>query len=384
MQQTRRRYLLLILLAVLAVGGAGLALMMQRGDPGIAQSGEKLFPDLLPQLDEVTRIEHTYQGETTTLKFADGIWKVMERDEYPAETSEVRELLVGMAEFVRVEPKTARPEHYKRLELRDPTNEESAAIGYVLQDEDGEVLADLVSGKRRFIATTPGVDEYFVRVGDRPRAWLVTGKIPRHRQSVNWLQRSIADIDQLRVWRAEVTHADGTVVRVAKPTRADGEFELEGVPEGHEIDKDFQVHAFGTFFTSLVLNDVAKPEEVDFSDRDDTLRVVLETFDGVRITMRTGTLDERTFIRVTAEYDPAIVAAAPGAGEPFEEPLLDEAAARAEVEELNRRWEGWVYEPQRFTLDGLRRKVEDLVKPIEEEKKGDGSAAASSPSGTSG
>ena len=358
-----QRYRTLVVLAVLVAAAAAAAVLVQREDAGIAKSGEKLLPGLLDRLGEVSRIESTHKGDTVTLALADGGWSVTERDDYPAETSEVRGLLVGAAELVRVEPKTARPEHYRKLELGDPADEEGESFGYVLKDAAGDAIADLVVGKRRFVSTsTPDVDEYFVRVAGDPQAWLVTGKIPRNRRALDWLWREVTKIDQTRVRRAAVTHPDGTVVRVAKPSPRETDFTLEGVPEGYEVEEAFSVHAIGTALATFTLNDVARLDDIDFGG--EGLEAVAETFDGVRLTARAVTVGDRTFVRMAAEFDPDLV---------FPETtdsLLDEAAARAEAEELNARWEGWAFVMAEYTVKNLGKKVEDMVKPVEGEPTG--------------
>ena len=359
-----QRYRILVVLAVLAVAAAAAAVLVQREDAGIARSGENLLPGLLGRLGEVTRIEAAHKGETITLVLADGGWSVADRHDYPAETSEVRGLLVGAAELVRVEPKTARPERYGKLELGDPADEEAESFGYVMKDAEGEAIANLVVGKRRFLATTGAdKDEYFVRVPDDPQAWLVTGKIPRNRRALDWLRREVTNIDQTRVRRAAVTHPDGTVVRVAKSSPGETDFTLEGVPEGHEVEEPFSVHAIGVAVTTFTLDDVARVDEVDFDG--EGIEAVAETFDGVRLTARTGVLGDRTFVRMAAEFDPDLV---------FPETtgsLLDEKAARAEVEKLNGRWRGWAYEMAEYTLKSLRKRVEEMVEPIEDEGEGE-------------
>ena len=365
------RYRTLIVLAVLAAVAVAAAIVSHREDSGIAKSGEKLLPGLLERLGKVSRLEATHAGETVTLTLGDESWTVTERHGYPAERSEVRGLLVGAAELVRVEPKTAQPEHYDKLEIGDPVNEDGESFGYAMKDAAGETVASLVVGKRRFVAATPDVDEYFVRVAGNPRVWLVSGKIPRNRRAIDWLQREVTKIDQFRVRRVAVIHPDGAVVRVMKSSPKDTDFTLEGIPEGHEIEEPFSVHAIGTAVATFTLNDVAPLDEVDFEA--EGLEAVAETFDGVRLTVRTGALGERTFIRIAAEFDPALAVSE------IAEPLLDEAAARAEVEKLTRRWEGWAYEVPKYTLDNLRKKVKDLAKPIEDEAQESSAGSSTAP-----
>ena len=370
-----QRYRTLVVLAVLVAAAAAAAVFVQREDPGIARSGEKLLPGLLDRLGDVSRIESTHKGETITLALADGSWLVTDRHGYPAETPEVRGLLVGAAELVRVEPKTARPDRYQKLELGDPADEESESFGYVMKDAEGEVIGDLVVGKRRFVsATVPETDEYFVRVAGDPQAWLVTGKVPRNRRALDWLRREVTKLDQTRVRRAAVTHPDGTVVRVTKPSPMETDFTLEDVPEGFEVKEAFSVHAIGTALAIFTLNDVARLEEVDFgAGAGAGLEVIAETFDGVRLSARTSTVGDRTFVRMAAEFDPDLVFPE------TTEALLDEAAARAEVEALNARWDGWAFVMSGYTVDNLRKKVPDMLKPIEGEPTGPATGVVPAP-----
>ena len=354
-----RRYRTLAILAVLVIAAGAAAILVQRDDSGIARSGEKLLPGLLDRLGEVARIESTHAGDEVTLELVDGIWSVTDRHGYPAEVSEVRGLLVGAADLVRVEPKTARPEHYERLEIEDPAGAESQSFGYVLKDAQGETVASFVVGKRRFVATAADVDEYFVRVDGDPRVWLVSGKIPRNRRVLDWLRREVTKLDQTRIGRAAVTHPDGTVVRVGKSSPREADFTLEDVPQGYEVEEPFSLHAIGTAVATFTLNDVAPIGEVDFDG--EGIEAVAETFDGVRLTARTGALEDRTFVRMGVEFDPGLVSTE------TTDSLLDEEAARAEVENLARRWEDWAFEISGYTLKNLQKKVEDMVKPVAEE-----------------
>ena len=367
-----RRYRTLIVLVVLVAVAAAAAVLVQREDAGIARSGEKLFPDLLDRVGKVERIEATHKGATVTLTLAEGIWTVADRDGYPAENAQVRSLLVGAAELVRVEPKTSRPEQYAKLELEDPAGADAESFGYVMKDSGGGTIATVIVGKRRFVTTPTDADEYFVRVPDDPQAWLVSGNIPRNRRTLDWLRREVTKIDQIRVGHARVNHPDGTVVRVGKPSPKETDFTLEGVPEGFTVEEPFTVHAIGTGIATFTLNDVAPLEEVDF-DGADGIEAVAETFDGLRLIGRVGAIGDRPFVHMKAEFDPDLAVSE------TTDALLDEEAVRSEVENLTRRWEGWAFEMSGYTLENLEKKVEDMVKPIEDEPSGPAPGAFPSP-----
>ena len=98
----------------------------------------------------------------------------------------------------------------------------------------------------------------------------------------------------------------------------------------------------------------------------------------MRLTARTGALGDRTFVRMGVEFDPGLVSSE------TTDSLLDEEAARAEVENLARRWDGWAFEISGYTLKNLQKKVEDMVKPVAEEATGSAPDALPAPAPDTG
>ena len=354
----------------------------------IDRAGESIFPPLIQELETINKVVATSAGKTVELIREGEQWQVGERQNYPANLQDVTSLLIGTAELKRVEPKTAKPENYEQLEVGDPTDPDSVSIQYELYRADDQLVASYILGKQRIGKTDPTREEYFVRIKDNPQVWLVAGKVPRHRIASSWLADELLSFDQSRVKRLVVTHRDGVVVEVLKNAPEENSFLLMNIPEGREIDIEYRVHGMATALTDLNLNDVVLLDELDFSQPEFTAE--LETFDGLRLIVRSIKQEERTFITLQANFDPSLVwqdgvspsvktveegsdpvEKSTSAGEENKSSPIDnlrsESDVRAEVDKLNQNAATWAYEVSTFTVDNLRKRMEDLTKAIPSE-----------------
>ena len=372
---------LAILVVVTAIAVAA-AIWSQRPERSTGTGG-RLFPGLIDKVNAVMKIEVVSADTSLTLKKDEKGWRVVEKDDYPANQEEIRALVVGAAELRRIEGKTGKKELWPKLDLGSP-GKGAESIGYTLKDKNDKVLAALIVGKRRLVTRSTDIDQYYVRVPGKERAWLVEGQIPKNRVATDWLATEVVKIAPERVHRTTVRHSDGSVVQAIKQKPGDANFTLLGVPEGRKIDSDFDVHAFATTPADLALNDVTRLENVDFSSP--TLSVKTQTFDGLVLTLEFAKHGGHQFFRISASHDPALPelllpkerkkAATSkndekggakkkpdAAAEKALKAMKDAPAITAEVERLNRRWAGWAYRVPRYHLNTLRKKIGDFLKP---------------------
>ena len=375
-----KSFIFLILLTVIILVGI---FLVPEEKSTIDRAGEPLFPQLIQELEAINKVVATSAGETVNLIREGEQWQVEERQDYPANWQEVTSLLIGTAELRRIEPKTAKPENYEQLEVGDPTDPDSASIQYELYRADDQLAASYIMGKRRIGKTDPTREEYFVRMEDGPQVWLVAGKVPRHRIAPSWLDDELLSFDQSRVKRLIVTHRDGEVIEILKNAPEEDSFLLMNIPEDREIDIEYRVHGVATVLTDLNLNDVVLLDELDFSQPE--FAAELETFDGLRLIVRSIKQGERTFITLQANFDPSLVwrdsvspsvkteEAGSDAGEKTEganeenktssiDNLRSESDVRAEADKLNQNITTWAYEVSTFSVDNLRKRMEDLTK----------------------
>jgi hypothetical protein len=89
-----------------------------------------VLPNLAQQLATVQTIKIIHAGDSVTLQRQAQAWTVVEKANYPAAESKIRELLLGLAYLKRLEPKTKNPDNYAILGLTDPDkkNQQSGSV----------------------------------------------------------------------------------------------------------------------------------------------------------------------------------------------------------------------------------------------------------------
>src|ERR1041384_786885 len=95
-----RKQFIMLLMAVMLIGGAGW-LVYQRGAHSWRQAGNRLGEKLLPNLaiNDVTQISITSGTNRLTLARHDNLWRVRERSDYPANFSEISDLLLKLSDL---------------------------------------------------------------------------------------------------------------------------------------------------------------------------------------------------------------------------------------------------------------------------------------------
>lgn len=360
---------LLLLVVVTAIALAG-AFYIQPSEKTGAAQGDPLFPGLIDKVNDVAIIETKSNDAELTITKSGDEWVVQDKSNHPAEAKEVRDVLVGAAELVRHEAKTAKPENFARLEVDDP-GEAAESIRYVFKTSSGESMAELIVGKRRLVSSNNNKDQYYVRVPSEGRAWMVEGKIPKHRIASDWLRSEVLRIPNERIHRTTVIHKDGEMTRAIRSRPGLADFTLLGVPDGKEVENDYNVHSFATTLTDLAMNDVTTVDKVTAVD--DGSSLVMETFDGLRITVNFATLGKDTYMTFSATQDdtlPKLLGVVAGSSTDGDDELTAKAKATLksaddvakEVDALNERWKGWAYRAPSYHLSSVQKKVGELVK----------------------
>ena len=149
---------LLLLLALVLVGW-WLNQNRVKDEYAASESG-LLFPDLEPQLFSLTGVRFQNKAGSWSLAQADNAWGIVERNHYPANVTQLRSLVQGLAKLSIVEPKTTKPERYADLHLQDIDAPESQSFSINLLGPEDLSLASLLLGKR----AADGIgDRHYVR-----------------------------------------------------------------------------------------------------------------------------------------------------------------------------------------------------------------------------
>ncbi len=327
---------------------------------------QPLFPGLLDRLEQVARIESQTDSGVVTLRRDGDVWRVEQRDGFPADGGRVRAVARGLAALQIVEAKTAVTERLSRLELDEPGAEKAKGRRVTLKDAEGNVLAAAILGKTRYDLYGGGRGGIYVRRDGESQAWLAAGEVELPADDLGWIDTTIVDLPEYRVRKVTLGAGgpDPIVLSRADDTQ---DFSLDGVPEGRKADVG-ELSRVAATLASLTLQDV-EPASVK-PVPDDAPLARFETFDGQVVAVRllvegTGDAVEH-WVRLTAEPPVAPAPAAntqePSATETTDaaeaEPKPDPAAATAR---LAQRVDGWTFKVPRWVTDRLLVTRDDLL-----------------------
>lgn len=382
------------LLALTVVVAVVIALLPQHAGKEASLQVHALLPDLADRVNDIAELRIVAAGPkpVATLHRTEQAWVVEEAHGYAADWSRVRGLLAALARARVVEPKTANPEYFDRLGLRDVDDEKSRAVEVRLgpgDDAPAVLIGDAASNR----------EGQYVRLVGGDRALLIDRTLDVPAETRDWLDRDIVDIPETEVVEVDIDHPDGDRVVLNKTSADDADFVMQNKPEGREVQSSWTVNAPGGGLAGLRLDDVRPAQEVAF-ESPVQLRVL--TADGLQIDAQLEARDDLHWIRLqasahsaperepptgdeadsaapdadagtgTTEADaeadtrPGTAAAADTAeqgGDAGGGPGQPDAATRAA--EINARVTGWAYAIPQYKYDVLTRHTADLLKAEE-------------------
>ena len=359
------------------------------------QAGAYLFPGLEGKINDVAKIEVVKGSDHVTIQHGDNDWQIVEKDNYPADLSKIKEVVMKIAAFTTVEPKTKKPDNYGKLNVEDPTGENAKSVQVTLKDKAGKDMASVIVGRMESGGfTSVGQDKTYVRKAKDDQVWLVNGGLVVNETPSNWVTEEILNIDSSRVKKVAITHkGDKTAtkgVTIEKDKPGNGDFVLADLPKGKEPKSQAELAQVARSMERLRMLDVQKADGFDFPD-DKTIITELQTFDGLVITASTLKQAGNYQTKFTARFDPALrpaepaptPAAATDANKKDEAknatdkkdaaaqtdphtpkpPALKEAAlVKQEADQLNQQLSPWVFTLNKSKAKNLVEDLDDLLK----------------------
>jgi hypothetical protein len=374
---------LLILIAILAFVGLAAWLVSPRDEARLGE-GKRLLPGLSQVLSEVERVTVRRGGNETlaTLVPTEAGWVVQERDGYPANFSRLRQNLRGLAEAQIFEAKTANPEFYERLGVRDIADEEATGTEFDIQagDYSGRVIVGSTD--------VGGGSLAYVRRADEAQSYLVRASLDPGRSITDWLDTAIVDISSARVRAVQIRQPDGEILAIAKPRTESANYTVADVPAGRTLTYEGVANSIGAALAGLKLDDVEPASTADTGDTEPTV-ATFETFDGLTVEVQTWALSDKTVHAFSAtaqlppvgetplpdEVPPAMEAPAtagdtPEGNEPNDAVATEDdgpsdaeglAKIEAEAQAINDRVGGWLYTVPAFKAEQFTRRMDDLL-----------------------
>lgn len=207
-----RTLIVLIILGVIAVvGGWYFGPGSVPSEQKSVYAGKLMFPDLVPKLQNIARIELEHDGKTLTIAHHGDHWGLVDRDGYPVQEAKLRSMLTALTELRLVEPRTSKPSQYATLGVESANAKGSSSNLLRIFDRSGKVTLALLVGHQRSGTAGHAPEEVYVRHPGDKQSWLAEGHLEVDADPQVWLDRDIMNIDHSRITKVTVSHASETL-----------------------------------------------------------------------------------------------------------------------------------------------------------------------------
>jgi len=378
----------LLLFLVVVLGMAGLMVYNKQnagGNSGSGELGKKLLPNL--PLNDIAHIALKQGTNQLNLAKKDGTWRVRERNDYPANYSEISDFLIKAKDLKVVQSEQVGPSQLGRLELV-PGNGTNSALEIALKDQGDKPVQTLLLGKKHMQKSkTPSPygdlgengwpDGRYVKVGTSSDSVAVISDAlaniePKPEQ---WLNKDFFKVEKVR--SVAVTFPQETNSWKLSRETESGEWKLAEAKPTEQLDSSK---------TASVSNPLSAPSftDVDTSSKPEQLGldkptvVTLDTFDNFTYTLKVGQKTNDNYPLLVAVAAQVSKERPPGKDEkPEDKDKLDKSfkEQQKKLEEKlaqEQAFQNWTYLVSSWTLDPLlKNRSQLLVEKKEEPKKDD-------------
>lgn len=331
----------LIALLLATAGAVAVAVLVSLGrgagdaDP---QTGQLVLPELRQRAGEIARVTLVHGEAKTTLLRQGDKWLVEEKGNYPADAARLSQALQGLAELRYVEAKTRKPDFYARLEVEDAGRKDAKSTLVTVSDDKGDLLGEIIAGKRRVDQLGGGTDGIYVRKPGDAQSWLARGTLDLATDASGWLDRNIVDLPRDKVKEVVLTQPDGSKLDLAHDKPED-KLALKDAPADTTLKSDTALVEPTTALASLTLSDVRPAAEMPFA-AEGVSRAEITSFDGLTVKLALVDKDGKSWARLEAS----------GTGE-----------AEKQAQQLNARLAPWAYAIPDYKAKLLRTKLADVT-----------------------
>jgi hypothetical protein len=349
--------------------------------------GQKLLPNF--PINDVAHLRiKGATGEVNLVK-KDDLWRVKERQDYPANFSELSDFMRKLADLKTIQDVKVGPSQMGRLELNAPDKGAGAGTLVEFKDAKDATLKSVMLGKKY----TKGSGENspmgggdfpvgrYVMVNDgQNKVWLINESFSNiETKPEQWLSKDFFKVEKLK--SIAVTHAGGTNSWKLEREKEGGDLKLADAKAEESLDTG-KASGAGYALSSPSFNDVLGTD----SKVEDNVTAKLETFDGFVYDVKLGkpAKEENYPLSVKVEGNFAKSREPSKDEKPEDKEKLDkefkEKTSKLEEKlKAEKAYEKWTYLVAKWTVDPLLKERKDLLAEKKDEKKEDAPAAVPPP-----
>ena len=261
--------------------------------------GAALLPTLATELDTVTQVrvrKGAADPAVTLHRSGAGQWLLAQRDDYPADVSKLRKLLIALGDAKITEEKTSDPANYSIIGVEDPTK--PGATG-------AELTVTAKDGTHAVIVGKPVGEGDFVRRAGEAQSFVVEPAITVEAEPRSWIDSRLIDIPATSIQSVEVKLATGAAYTVRRLKPNEDGFALEAVPAGRKPLEAKALAPSASTLSAVTAEDVAAAGTIDFGKPD---QATLTLADGSVLSITGAQVAEKRWIEIKSSKDAALSA----------------------------------------------------------------------------
>jgi len=381
-----RKQLILVLLAVVVLGGLGLWLHNRDRSSyktSQGQMGQKVLGEF--DLNTVAAISIKHATNELHLVRTNNLWTVLQRGGYPANFSEISETLRKLWELKVVQPIRIGPSQLGRLELTSSEDTNSATL-VTLVDKEGKPLRKILLGKKHMRqSSSPSPfggddgwpDGRYVMLEDKPdSASLVSETFsnlePKPEQ---WLNKDFFKVEKVK--SIAVSYPVATNSWTLTRETETGQWTLADAQPGEQLDNS-KTSSLANALSWPSFNDVVLDPQPDTTGLDHPTVAVLETFDNFTYTVKAGKKSDEDAYYMTVTVAAEIPQTrTPGEDEKQEDKDRLDKEFKEKTDKFNEKLkkekalENWTFLVSKWSLDSLLKERHTLMADKKAEEPGE-------------
>jgi len=344
----------LMVLGVVAVGIVFWAVIQSRisNKPGSASGGSSyLIQGLNPaEIDSI--VTGTGDDEVTLKRHGSG-FVVVDKDNYPAKTSEINSLITKCLDIQTLEFVTGNPANHEDLEVTE--EKAHSVIKFMKADPNSSLLTGIVVGKTKEL----GQGSYVRLLSSNPnlsnRVYVISNAPRFGSGAMSLIERQLISVKREDIESVTVSSPDGEYVLKLKEGGKD--VLLENIPAGKKL-KSAEGKSVFTALANLSFDDVKR----NFGELSFDRQYVCRLKDSTEYTVKIAAEDGKIYITCSAEFKgqrPSTIRK----DESEEELKAKEAKLLADdkAKEFTAGHKGWIYEIPSYKVKNLTKELSDLT-----------------------
>lgn len=325
---------------------------------GPAADGEPFLPGFGEQFNRVAKLALDDGAEPVAFEKRDGAWVDPGRGGYPVKSAEIGKLLFALRGLEKREAKTSRPERHAELQLALEEGEGRGKLLEVWLEGEPAPAWRIVVGQSKW----QPVRGQYLRMAGEDQCWFVGGELSLPYQPTAWLDKEVANVNQLDVARVTLVRGEESFT-ITRPDDATP-WTLAELPEGRALKEFAPFGSLANVLGYLNFDDVAPAADERFA-RGADVAAEFACFNGASLRLECWNLGDAE----TPELWARMASAAPA--EPAPEAAEGEEAPRGPSAETlagwEAKWNGWVYKLPAYKGSALLQGLDDWLEPLAEE-----------------